>query len=328
MLDAQIQALIEQVTSSPRVSLLDLPLEDMRRGYCERYLSRGLDDIVTTKSEVVEIECDGRVIMARLYHPKSQSETAELPLIIYFHGGGFVLGDVDSYDHQSKHMAELTGARVLTVDYRRAPEDKFPAAIDDGIASVLWAFESNCLNIDKERITVAGDSAGGSMAISAAIAAAESGRVLRHLLLLYPVVDWRPSYGSHNYESINLYGKGFFLDKVLLDWFAQQYFLKDTDCLDDRASPILSTQLNYLPDTTVVTAGKDPLCDMGEAFSTLLTKAGVNCQYLKFDSLIHNFIAYSRVSECASTAFIKICEELRVALEIKNPSIQHKTQSK
>jgi len=307
MLDLQFKKLIKLASSSARTPLLELPLEEKRSGYRDRYLSRGAADLGSVIVENIEINQSGRAIPAKIYWPEEVTDH-QIPLIIYFHGGGFVLGDAESYDRQSKQLASYTQAAVLCVDYRRAPENRFPAAVQDGIDSVLWAFETDQISIDRSKIIVAGDSAGGSMAISASIAAANAGKVLLYQVLLYPVVDWRWAYGENSYPSIEEFGVGYFLDRTLLEWFAQQYFSSPTDVNSDLASPILSGELDKLPHTIVVTAGNDPLRDMGAEFAVKLQLAGVEVCHHNYGSLIHNFLGFTTVVDKAQSAFNDICE--------------------
>lgn len=307
MLDVQFKQLIKLANSSARTPLLEQPLEEKRTGYRDRYLTRGASDLGSVIVESIEINESGRAIPAKIYWPEEVADR-KIPLIVYFHGGGFVLGDVASYDHQSKQLASHTQAAVLCVDYRRAPESRFPAAVQDGIDSVLWAFETDQINIDRSKIIVIGDSAGGSMAISASIAAANAGKQLLYQVLLYPVVDWRWSYGDNPYPSIEEFGVGYFLDSTLLVWFAQQYFSSPADANSDLASPILSGELAKLPSTIVVTAGNDPLRDMGAEFADKLQRAGVEVCHHNYGSLIHNFLGFTALVDKAQSAFIDICE--------------------
>ncbi len=307
MLDPLFQQLIEQSQSSNRTPLLNMSLQEKREGYRERYLARGLPSAIDVTSEDIVIEHNSNTISSRVYRPAEQTPTPS-PLIVYFHGGGFALGDVATYDHQSQQLANRTQATVLSIDYRMAPESKFPAAVQDGIDSLLWAFETDSLNIDISKILVAGDSAGGSMAITASMAAAKAGKTVLCQVLLYPVVDWRPSFDLCHYQSINDFGTGFFLDKSLLDWFAAQYLSAPEEALNPAVSPILSKELSILPPSIIITAGHDPLRDMGKDFAEKLKTCKVTVDHINYDTMIHNFLGYTGLVPQAEVAFNDICK--------------------
>ena len=222
---------------------------------------------------------------ARLYEPAAWSRPG--PLVVYFHGGGHVIGDLDTHDQPCRFLAREIPALVLAVDYRLAPEHRFPAAVDDALAAFRWAHaESARLGADPTRIAVAGDSAGGNLAaVVANTCAAEGGPAPAFQALIYPVADYsakRPSY--------ELFGEGFFLTGEEMDWFRDNYFGDQAETSDPRASPILAPSLAGVAPAYVATAGFDPLRDEGEAYAERLREAGVAVTLRREPDLVHGFI--------------------------------------
>ena len=224
-------------------------------------------------------------IGARLYAPRAFSEPA--PLIVYYHGGGHVICDLDTHDQPCRFLASQVPALVLSVDYRLGPEHRFPAAVDDSLAAFEWAHaEAGRLGADADRIAVAGDSAGANLAtVVAQLAAAREGPRPRFQALIYPVTDYsakRPSYST--------FAEGFFLTREEMDWFRDHYFARAEDRADPRASPILADDLSGVAAAHVVTAGFDPLRDEGEDYAEALRRAGVEVSLRREPDLVHGFI--------------------------------------
>ncbi|WP_151719745.1 alpha/beta hydrolase [Gemmobacter serpentinus] len=235
------------------------------------------------------------------------------PVAIYFHGGGFVLGDADAYDNQSRQLAQQSGVDILFVDYRRAPEARFPCAVADAQAALGWLRENaGALGLDKGRIALCGDSAGANLAISAALAAGRAGQPVAATVLLYPVTDFRPftPEGGPDYPSVAAYGDGFFLDTTLMRHFGQLYLRTPQDALDPLASPLLAPDLGLMPPHVVITAGHDPLRDQGHAFHLAAKAAGAASDYICQTGMIHNFMGQGGVSPGAAAAFGEVATEL------------------
>lgn len=317
-LDHELKAMLAAAalaTGGP--SIRELPLPTARTAYRERYLVRGLraperEVAMTLRS----VALPGRDLPARLYRPASAPEGAPLPLIIYFHGGGFVVGDPEAYDQQSRWIADRLGVAVLTVDYRLAPEHPFPAAVDDArdvFAAV--AAQPVAWSADPARIALAGDSAGGCLTLVTALAACErpDGPQPVACLSLYPVTDYTDR-GGQGWPSIAAFGKGYFLDQVMLDWFAGLYFARPEDAQDPRASPLHWPQLRGLPPVILVTASYDPLCDQGDAMAERLIAAGGVVEHVQLPDMIHNFPGYAGLSEGAASAFARVVDRLGVYL--------------
>ena len=220
-------------------------------------------------------------IACRLYKPVKQNK---LPVLIWFHGGGWVLGDLDKADHTCRHLAVESGCAIISVDYRLAPEHPFPAAFDDSLAAVHWVFDNaEQIGVDKDRIAVGGDSAGGNLAACACIAARELQRSVKFQLLIYPVVE--PDFDNASYtENANDY----YLTKNLMKWFWDQY-VPDTAMRNDARVMPLAGKLEGLPPAWVLTAHFDPLRDEGIKYATALQNAGVSVTSDQTGDAVHGF---------------------------------------
>lgn len=325
VIDADLKAMLDAAAAATAApSIRDLPLAEARAAYRERYLMRGIrapDTVVTMDERVIGLP--GRDITARFYRPAATTTTAgattdaPLPLLIYFHGGGFVVGDAAAYDAQSRYLAAATGALVLTPDYRLAPEHPFPAAVEDacGIFDHVAATAA-ALGADPARIAVGGDSAGGCLALVVSLTARDAARrrpgtpTPSLCLSLYPVTDFSSYRGGTGYPSMAAFGKGFFLDADTMDWFIGHYLPDADDASDPRASPILWPDLTDLPPTILVTAGHDPLRDMGCAFALRMMAAGGVVDHLRLPAMIHNFPGYAGLSAGAARAFADVAARL------------------
>jgi acetyl esterase len=222
-------------------------------------------------------------IPVRVYRP---SDETGLPLLLWFHGGGWVTGNLDTHDSLSRRLCEATGAVVVSVDYRLAPENKFPAALDDCVAAYEWALQhADEVGADRARIAIGGDSAGGNLAAVVSLVAKERSLPQPKLqLLVYPVTD-------HEFESASMIGnaKGYFLEADSMRWFYGHYARDDADFADWRFSPARASDLTGLARAVVITAEYDPLRDQGEAYGRALREAGVATEIVRADGLIHGF---------------------------------------
>ena len=211
------------------------------------------------------------------------------PALVYFHGGGFVFGNLDTHDAVCRALAKESGAVVIAVDYRLAPEHKFPAAVDDSFAATVWiAANAERLGIDAKRIAVGGDSAGGNLATVVAMRCRDAGGPkLAAQVLIYPVAD----VSTFETESHRELGEGYFLTRAAMEWFTGHYLASAEHKRHPEASPLLAPNLSGLPPALVITAEFDPLRDEGEAYAKRLQQAGVPVTVTRYPGMIHGFVS-------------------------------------
>jgi acetyl esterase len=261
----------------------------------EAYLAsrRALQPEPEEVAEVQELQAIGPAgaIPLRLYRGQGADRARLQPAVIYFHGGGFVIGDLDSHDQVCRALANAVPCVVVSVHYRLAPEAKFPAAVEDSIAATRWiADNAKHLGIDGNRVAVGGDSAGGNLAAVAALDAREHGPPLVFQLLIYPTTDMRTDRPSHLRNADQLP-----LKLSTIHWFLGHYLRSADDEADWRASPLRTQSLKGLPPCLIITAGFDPLSDEGEAYAAALTSAGVPVKLERFEGQIHGFLTMGRI---------------------------------
>jgi acetyl esterase len=260
--------------------------------------------------ERLEIPGPGGAIPARLYVPHGLPASPQ-PLIVHFHGGGWVIGSLDTADGVCRFLSTSVGARVLSVDYRLAPEHPFPAAVEDAFAAFRWAaVRAPELDSDPSRIVLAGDSAGGNLAAATSLLAAALGEHRPAMqLLLYPVTD---AVGGQ--RSRDLFADGFLLTRTDMDWFEAHYLPDESALRDPRVSMLRAADLSGLPPTHVATAGFDPLRDEGELFAVRARAAGVRTVLHRHPGLIHGFANMTAISRTARAAMHGIAAALRADL--------------
>ncbi len=275
-------------------------------------------------AQVDELELPGPAgpIRARLYTPSSavsggstkpegdRSSSRRPPLLVYFHGGGWVIGDLDTHDGACRFLAANAGVLVLSVDYRLAPEHPFPAAVEDAFAAFCWAAEQAAwLGADRRRIAVGGDSAGGNLAAVVSVLARDAGGPDPAMqLLIYPVTDAGDS------ASRRLFAKGFLLTKADMDWFEGHYLPSPGSAEDPRVSVLRTDDLSGLPPAYVVTAGFDPLRDEGEAYAERMRLAGVRVALRRHPGLVHSFANLTAVCRTSRAAMLEAAGALRMGL--------------
>lgn len=243
---------------------------------------------------------------ARHYTPEA---TTPAPLLVFFHGGGFVLGDLDTHDETCRRLCAEAGHHVLSVAYRLAPECPFPGPIEDGLSAFRWAaFHAAMLGADPTRVAVGGDSAGGTLSAVVALLTAHEPMRPAAQLLIYPAVDRVTPRPSHQ-----LFDRDYFLSLADREAF-YDFYLQGADPTDPRVSPLLAPDLSGLPPALVVIAGFDVLRDEGEAYAAAMRAAGTPCSTYRAPSLGHGFINLTMVSRTASTAVSEVAEAWRTLL--------------
>ncbi len=248
-------------------------------------------------------------IATRIFYPDS-APPGSAPLLVFFHGGGWVVGDVTSHDEICRQLCAGAACVVISVDYRLAPETPFPGGLEDCYAVTLWAAEHAAeLGGDPTRLAVGGDSAGGNLAAAVCLLAREQGApAIGHQLLIYPVTDSdfeRPSYRDN--------ADGYLLTRGMMQWFWQQYLADPAQANDPLAAP-LHGELSDLPSATVITAGFDPLRDEGQAFAEKLSAAGVAVEHREFKGMIHGFVSMGAGLTQTAVAVDYLCQRLKDAL--------------
>ena len=284
----------------------DLSPADLRIAYERQRLTLLPQNPAVAVTYQLSIPSDYGPIPARFY--RATKDKNPCPLLVYFHGGGFMLGTLALYDTACRRLAVEGHCAVLSVDYRLAPETQFPGAVLDAYAATRWASDNaELLNIDPARIAVGGDSAGGNLAAVVAQMALDSQDFAVALqVLIYPMTDQ-----SRDYPSYERNAKGYMLTTPALRWFMDNYIPDSEDRKDPLASPMLRKSLEGLPPALVISAEFDPLVDENEAYAGRLKEAGVPCDYVCFAGMIHPFFTLGGVIEDAARAEALIAAALR-----------------
>lgn len=303
-LDPHTRKFLEAVDAAGLKPIYELP-PDVARIQHKQGRAPLLSDPVHVDSATT-IEIDGPVgkIPLRIYRPAGLEDSA--PVLLYFHGGGWTLGDIDTYDPVCRLLAVQTPCAVVSVDYRLAPEYPFPIAIDECMCSLRYiANQASSLGFDRNRIAVGGDSAGANLAAVVCLLARDQQEPeIDFQLLIYPATDQRTESPSH-YK----YANGFLLTRKSIHYFRNNY-LRPEDYLNWRASPLLAGNFKDLPDAFIATAGFDPLLDEGIQYATLLRDAKVGVRYHCFEDQIHGFINLGKVIPAAELAIQHFANEL------------------
>jgi acetyl esterase/lipase len=309
-IDPIAQKMLDDAKASGRPNAHLLPVETARENFENTFAALEKPPV----HRVVDIDIptrDGETIPGRLYLPAD--EGAVLPLTVYFHGGGWLLGSVDSHDAAARLLANASGSAVLSVGYRRGPDFRFPTAVNDAIDALVWSADpASGLGIDHNNIAVAGDSAGGNLAAAAALYARDAGApALRHQLLVYPVTTTDLERGMDpEYD-------GVMLERDELLWHQDNYLASPADKDDPRVN-ILDADLTGLPEATVILAECDPIRPQGERYAAALEAAGVPVQSHVTDGMVHGFFGLDEVFPTATAAMTFAGERLAQALGAVN----------
>lgn len=311
MLDAQAKALLLMIEQRGLPAVHEVTPVEARASYRERrFFTQPAEPVM---SQVRDLAVPGPLgaIPCRSYRPAGAAADAVLPALVYFHGGGFVIGDLDTHDVLCRELSNAGGCAVVSVDYRMGPENRFPAAVDDCLAVTRWVSQqAGALGIDAARLAVGGDSAGGNLAAVVAIAARDGGGpAIAWQLLIYPATDQRRIAPSHTTNA-----QGYLLTADSMRWYHDHYIDDTKHDLDWRASPLLCEDLSGLPPSLVLTAGYDPLRDEGIQYAQRLTEAGSRATHLSFERQIHGFIPMGRAIDEANEAVALCAAALKRAL--------------
>lgn len=303
-LNPKIQAFLKEVNAQP------IPLETVSPEQF-RNQARMQDDgpkQEVAKVEDSQIELNNRALPIRIY----RSENKVQPALVFYHGGGWVVGSIESHDATCREIANLANCTVISVDYRLAPEHKFPAAVEDAYDSYQWiTANAEGLGIEHNKIAVGGDSAGGNLATVVCLLAEErSGQKPVFQLLLYPSTG----YIGEEPASLRENAEGFLLTKRLMQWFRSHYYRTEEDRLNPYASPVHSELLHTLPPAAILTAQYDPLRDEALAYAEQLKQEGVDVFVKNYEGLIHGFAGFTAQVEEAHQAVAEGASQLRQAL--------------
>ncbi len=315
-LDAQTRALLDQVAAAGGPPMYEMPVPEARAAL--KSITLAVDAPGTKVRELADRTIPGRGgdIPVRIYWPVvADSATEPLSLLLLIHGGGFALGDLDTHDNVARYYCHHAETIVISVDYRLAPENKFPAAVEDCYDALCWAHRNAPdLGADAGRIAVTGDSAGGNLgAVVCQLARERQGPRIAYQALVYPVVtmDLDAVYASRTEMGTGEY----FLGMQDMKWFNNLYLNSPDDVSNPLASPILAGNLAGLPPALIVTASHDPLCDEGADYARRLRAAGVDVEYRCFDGTIHGFMSFSGVLDAGKKGLELVAGCIRSALK-------------
>ncbi|TKD72066.1 alpha/beta hydrolase [Pseudalkalibacillus hwajinpoensis] len=304
-----IQWLLHSQQNKP--PLYNLALDEARKKFNDSasiMAGRG-EPVAKVVDRIIHLEKNK--LNVRCYYPATDTQDETLPAFVFYHGGGFVYGNLETHDVFCRLLSNRSKCVVISVDYRLAPEHKFPKATEDAYQAFLWTHEhAEELGINHTRIAVGGDSAGGNLAAVTAIKALEQGGPsIAYQLLIYPVVDSAKTYPSYKENS-----DGYFLTALEMEWFHKQYVDETIDPFDPHLSPLHSNHLGNLPPTHIVTALYDPLRDEGEAYAEQISQAGGTVTVKRYDRMVHGFISMTGIVPEAYAAVEELGEELRRVL--------------
>ncbi len=310
-LDPQVQAVLELVAKANRPAYHTLSPKDARQLFIETRPASTPTPPEIGAVKNVTAEGPHGPIPLRVYRPAGVADATPLPAYVYFHGGGWVIGDLNTHDVICRQLTAASGTSVVSVDYRMAPEHKFPAAADDSWAATKWVVAHAAeLGLDASRLAVGGDSAGGNLAAVVALMARDAGGPAIALqVLIYPVTDVMAE--TRSYAD---FADGYLLTRESMRWFTAHYLKSKDDARDWRVSPLRAPSLAGLPPALIVTAGFDPLRDEGEIYGGRLRDAGVTVDYVCYGGMIHGFVGMGKLIDTAGRAISHIGGSLRQAL--------------
>jgi acetyl esterase len=311
-LHPQVAQLLERAAKSQLPPYWQVPAAVARRLYRDVRGPLTPDPPAVESSYLLLAPGQAGPIPVRAYRPKGAAKDEILPALVYYHGGGWVIGDLDTHDVVCRTLANGARCAVFSVEYRKAPEAPFPAAVDDCFEALKFvSSQAEKLKIDPARIATGGDSAGGNLATVIALVARDArGPALAFQLLIYPGTDQRMGH-----PSIERNGDGYLLTKKTMEYFRGHYLPNKADYEDWRASPLLAKTLAGLPPAYVMTCGYDPLVDEGRAYFERLKKEGVSAEYREYPDMVHGFITMGRALDTSGAALAECARALRGCFE-------------
>jgi acetyl esterase len=305
-LHPQVKPLLDAVAQAGGPAMSEVSPVEFRAQYKILHALDQPEEVARVDDRLVPGAVD---VPVRVYTPHA-AIGGDAPLLVWLHGGGWVIGDLDTADAVARALANRSGAVVVSVGYRLAPEHKAPAALDDALAALTWAVENaELLGVDASRVAVGGDSAGGNLAaVLCQRVRDEYGPDIDFQLLVYPVVDCTLSQ-----PSIEENAEGYFLTKETVAWFVGHY-LGGVDPMDPSVSPLYADSFAGLPPALVITAEFDPLRDEGEAYAAAMREAGVAVESVRYDGQVHGFFAMAALLDDAKLAIDRAGAAVRAAL--------------
>lgn len=311
-LDSQSKQLLENIKKTGVPPIYTIPVNEGRKRMENDFIHpENWEDIF--QIENLKIPCTWGQLGIRVY--KSNNEK-ELPIFIYYHGGGWTLNNLETHESVCRMFANRAKCVVVSVDYRLAPENKFPAALEDAYTTLQWVYDNaEFINGDKNRITVGGDSSGGNLAAAISILSRDrNGPNIIFQVLVYPVTDYYEP-GTKSYED---YAKGYYLDRESMIWFWNNYLKEGEDVDNPYICPLRTSNLSNLPNAFILTAEFDPLRDEAEIYAEKLKDAGSNVIIKRYEGVMHNFLLQCNMLDKGIEAINDICEKLKEVYENKD----------
>jgi len=322
-LDPDVAALLETAEAMPAPPVQGLSVAGARARLEELFAGDDVEEVGNVAS--LSVGDPGGELPVRLYEPDDRGladEGGDVPVLVFYHGGGWTTGSLDTHDNVCRALCADSGCAVLSVDYRLAPEDPFPAALDDAVAAYEWAREfGRRVNVDPGRVAVGGDSAGGNLAAATSLYARDeadgpgngwAAGVPEYQLLIYPAVA---SPGIHEFESYEENAEGYLLERASAEWYYDRYVHHDAHRRNAYLAPLLADDLSGLPPATVVTAGFDPLRDEGRAYADALAAAGVDVTHEHYPGQTHAFVSFTEAIGAARESLATMAGQLRTAFD-------------
>lgn len=306
-LDPQAKFLLEQMEAAGAPPMSSLSPEEARMTTDFSQLAGAPEEVAKINNRT--IPGPAGEIPVRIYTPEGEGP---FPALVYYHGGGWVIGDLETVDVPCRMLANRANCVVVSVDYRLAPEHKFPAAADDSYAAAKWVVENAAsIEVDADRVAIGGDSAGGNLAAVVALMARDKGEIsLAYQMLIYPVTNH--SYATESYTEN---ADGYLLTKDSMVWFWDHYLRNEDDGKNPYASPLQAKDLSGLPPALVLTGEFDPLRDEGEAYAQRLKEAGVEVEAARYDGMIHGFFWMPGVLEQGRKSIEQAANALKQVFE-------------